>query len=65
MSVLVFCSSPDGELKKSAHEVVTYGKKTAEIIGGEVVALVLGEVNDAGSLGKYGASKVVQVADNS
>ncbi|MEM7106495.1 MAG: electron transfer flavoprotein subunit alpha/FixB family protein, partial [Bacteroidota bacterium] len=46
-------------------EVVTYGKKTAEIIGGEVVALVLGEVNDAGSLGKYGASKVVQVADNS
>ena len=40
MSVLVFCSSPDGELKKSAVEVVTYGKKTAEVVGGEVIGTV-------------------------
>ncbi|MGB3547336.1 MAG: electron transfer flavoprotein subunit alpha/FixB family protein [Saprospiraceae bacterium] len=59
--VLVFAENVNGTFKKAAHEVVTYGKKTAERLGTDCVALVLGEADDAGSLGTYGADRVVQV----
>ncbi|MCC6462882.1 MAG: electron transfer flavoprotein subunit alpha/FixB family protein [Saprospiraceae bacterium] len=62
--VLVYAESPNGHLKKSAFEAVTYGKKVAELLGLPCVAITLGsKVQDAGELGKYGASRVVQVAD--
>jgi electron transfer flavoprotein alpha subunit len=62
--VLVFAESPRGHLKKSAFEAVTYGKKAADLLGTQCVALVLGtEVKDAAELGCYGASKVLHVAD--
>ena len=61
--VLVYAESPGGELKKAAFEAVTYGKKTAEALGTECVAVTLGSnVADAGQLGKYGASKVLNIA---
>jgi electron transfer flavoprotein alpha subunit len=60
--VLVYAESPKGQLKKSAFEAVTYGQKTAAVLGTECVALTLGDVADAGQLGKYGASKVVNIA---
>lgn len=61
--ILVHIEHNQGTIKKSAQEAVTYGKMASAIIGGECIALVLGTANDAGDLGKYGASKVVQVSD--
>lgn len=62
--VLVFAESPRGQFKKSAFEAVTYGKKVAELMGTSCVALALGTVKNAGELGTYGASKVLQIADS-
>ena len=39
MSVLVYASSTDGKFKKSAFEVVSYGKKVAEQLGTNVIAV--------------------------
>jgi len=62
--VLVFAESPRGQFKKTAFEAVTYGKKVADLLGTSCVALTLGTVKDAGELGRYGASKVLHIADN-
>ena len=62
--VLVYAESPKGKFKKSAFEVVTYGAKTAQALGTDCVALTLGSVEEAGQLGQYGASKVLNVADD-
>ncbi|MBC7777606.1 MAG: electron transfer flavoprotein subunit alpha/FixB family protein [Phycisphaerae bacterium] len=61
--VLVFAESPRGQFKKAAFEAVTYGKKVADMLGTTCVALTLGSVKDAGELGRYGASRVLHVAD--
>jgi electron transfer flavoprotein alpha subunit len=61
--ILVFAESPRGQLKKAAFEAVTYGKKAADIMGTDCVALTLGTVKDAGELGRYGASRVFNIAD--
>jgi electron transfer flavoprotein alpha subunit len=64
--ILVFAESLSGHFKKSAFEAVTYGKKTADLLGTTCVAVVLGEqVDDAGILGTYGAARVLKVADAS
>jgi electron transfer flavoprotein alpha subunit len=62
--VLVFAESPFGELKKAAFELVTYGKKVADLLGTGVVALTIGKVNNAAVLGQYGASKIYHVDTN-
>ena len=61
--VLIFAESPRGNLKKAAFEAVTYGKKVADLLGTNCVALTLGPVKDAGELGRCGASRVLNVAD--
>jgi electron transfer flavoprotein alpha subunit len=61
--VLVFAESPRGTLKKSAFEAVTYGKKVADLLGTNCIALTLGPVKDAAELGRYGASRVLHAAD--
>ena len=64
--ILVFAESPNGQLKKSSSEAVTYGKKTADQLGVDCIALVLGsQVKDAAALGAYGASKVLHANDAS
>ncbi|MBX2889938.1 MAG: electron transfer flavoprotein subunit alpha/FixB family protein [Saprospiraceae bacterium] len=63
--VLVFAESPRGNLKKAAFEAVTYGKKVAELLGTDCVALTLGTVKDAAELGRYGASRVLNAGDAS
>ena len=63
MSVLVLAESKKGEFKKGAFELVHYGHLTAQTLGTECVALVIGEAGDAGVLGTYGASKVIHVND--
>jgi len=62
--VLVFAENQKGQLKKAAFEAVTYGYKTAQLMGVDCVALTLGNVEGAEVLGKYGASKVYQVKDD-
>ena len=59
--VLVFAESTNGKLKKVAFEAVTYGAKTAALVGGDCHVLTLGPVEDADQLGKYGATKVYNV----
>jgi len=63
MSVLVFADSSEGKFKKSAFEVVSYGKKVAEQIGSNIVAVTI-NVADASDLYKYGAEKVVSVSND-
>lgn len=58
--VLVYAESPKGQFKKSAFEAVTYGKMVADAMGKSCTALVIGSAENAGQLGKYGASKVMQ-----
>jgi electron transfer flavoprotein alpha subunit len=64
MSVLVFADSSEGKFKKTAFEVVSYGKKVAEQLGTNVVALTI-NANDSSELYTYGAEKVVSVSNDS
>jgi electron transfer flavoprotein alpha subunit len=62
MSVLVFADSTDGKFKKNAFEVVSYGKKVAEQLGTNVVALTI-NANSSEELYTYGAEKVISVTN--
>jgi len=62
--ILVYAESPKGKFKKGAFEAVTYGYRTALVLGTECCALTLGNVESAGELGKYGASKVINIGDD-
>ncbi|WP_158841067.1 electron transfer flavoprotein subunit alpha/FixB family protein [Polaribacter sp. L3A8] len=64
MSVLVFAESSEGKFKKTALEVVSYGKKVAEQLGTNVVALTI-NASDSSELYTYGAEKVVAVSNDS
>lgn len=60
MSVIVFIEVAEGAVKKSAFEVLTYGKKVSEQLGTSLKALYLGkDAVDFSSLGSYGASQVL------
>ncbi len=62
MSVLVFADSSEGKFKKTAFEVVSYGKKVAEQLGSSMVTLTING-GDASELYTYGAEKVVEVKE--
>ena len=62
MSVLVFADSSEGKFKKTAFEVVSYGKKVAEELGTSLVTLTING-GDASELYTYGAEKVVEVKE--
>ena len=62
MSVLVFADSTDGKFKKTAFEVVSYGKKVAEQLASNLVVVTI-NATDASELYKYGAEKVVTVSN--
>lgn len=57
--ILVFAEQNNGTFKKASYEAINYAKK----IGQDVCAVVLGEANDLSSLGNYGATKVIHIAD--
>ena len=62
MSVLIFIEHSEGLIKKSAHEVLTYGAKLAAQLGTTAEGLVLGTVNEnLTTLGKYGVTKINQI----
>ena len=60
MSVLVYASSSDGKFKKSAFEVISYGKKVAEELGTNIIALTINAA-DVTELQNYGADTIVSV----
>ena len=63
MSVLVFADSSEGKFKKTAFEVVSYGKKVAEQLGSDMVVLTING-GDASELYAFGAEKVVEVKND-
>lgn len=65
MAVLVYAETQANKIKKASLECVYYGNKVAEILGTECIALILGSAGNAGSLGSYGASRVIQINSDS
>jgi len=66
MSVLVYVENAEGKFKKSIFEVVSYAAAVAEQLKTELIAISIGNVSpdDLSSLGKYGASKVLNVSND-
>lgn len=58
--VLVFVETENGKVRKAALEAVYYGYLTAQKLGTSCQALLLGNAEDAASLGLYGATTVHQ-----
>lgn len=63
MSVLVYTESDNGQFKKAALEVASYGKAVAEALGTSLTAVTI-NANDASVLGNYGVDKVLNVSNN-
>lgn len=63
MSVLVYTESDKGKFKKNALEVASYAHKIAQELGESVTAVSI-NADDNASLGNYGVSKVLKVAND-
>ncbi|MBL7778239.1 MAG: electron transfer flavoprotein subunit alpha/FixB family protein [Chitinophagales bacterium] len=65
MAVLSFVEVSEGKIKKASVEAAYYGSKTAEALGTDSVAVVLGEANaeELATLGQVGVKKVLHAAD--
>src|SRR6478735_5007245 len=63
-NILVYALHYDGAINKNSLGAVSEAAKLAGEIGGEAHAILVGEVSDelAGSLGQYGAAKVLRAA---
>jgi len=66
MSVLVYVEQVDGKFKKSVFEAVSYAKAIADKQNSNLTAISIGNVGESElkELGKYGASKVLNVAND-
>jgi len=64
MALLVYAEHQDGTCKKAAFEAVTYARKAADALSMPCIALTVGEVSNAGELGKYGANRVLQASSS-
>lgn len=66
IKVLIYTENFDGKFKKQNFEAVSYGAEIAKQMGGEAVALSIGNVaeEELKLLGKYGASKVLSFSDD-
>ncbi|TCD04249.1 electron transfer flavoprotein subunit alpha/FixB family protein [Pedobacter frigidisoli] len=64
MSVLVYVEQAEGKFKKSVFEAVSYAKAIADHQSTNLTAISIGDVaeNELKELGKYGASKVLNVS---
>lgn len=63
MSILVYTENWDGKFKKLSYELVSYASKVAEAMNSEMIVVSIGNAEEAelNSLGKYGATKIIQV----
>lgn len=64
--IIVFAEEKDGVLKKSAFEVTTAAHQLASELGCSVTAVILSGtgVNEAASLGRFGATEIVLGSDS-
>ena len=63
--VLIYIDQADQEIKKASLEAISYGAALAKQMGTTAEAFILGTVKeDLAQLGKYGATKVHQVAND-
>lgn len=58
MSVLIAVEPVNGTINKGGFELATFARLTADQLGTEANALVLGNASNAGELGKYGIHTV-------
>lgn len=65
MSVLTYIECPDGQFKKSAFEVVSYGKTIANQLSTQCLVLILGKSDNPGELKKWGADLILHDASES
>jgi electron transfer flavoprotein alpha subunit len=63
MSILVYTESEKGKFKKAAFEAVSYAKAIADQMGTSVSAVSINNENTT-ELGKYGASKILNVSNS-
>lgn len=65
MSIIVFTENRSGKIKKNTFEAVSYASQIAKQTGDQVIAVSVGDVSDdeLAILAKYGANKIVSVAD--
>lgn len=63
MSVLVFADNSDGKFKKTAFEIVSFGKQVAKQAGTSLVVVTI-NANDVSSLSTYGADKILKIQDS-
>jgi len=63
MPVLVFADNSEGKFKKTAFELVSYGKQLAQQAGTKVIALTI-NANDTSALSSYGADRILKVKDD-
>jgi len=62
--VLVFAEQRDGSIKKPALEAVSEGRRLADVLGGNLTALLIGGADvPADALAKLGADRVATVTD--
>jgi electron transfer flavoprotein alpha subunit len=66
MSVLVYIENTEGQLKKSAFEVATYGKDIAAQLGTEAIGITIGDIaqEELSKLGSFGLTKILHVTND-
>jgi electron transfer flavoprotein alpha subunit len=64
MSVVVFAEASEGKFKKIALEAISYGKKVADQLDTQLVALTI-NADNATELSNYGAQKIINVTNDS
>lgn len=63
MSVLVYAEQTDGKFKKTAQEVVSYGKALANMAGTELIVVTI-NAEGTDELGLYGAETIVNIKND-
>jgi electron transfer flavoprotein alpha subunit len=63
MSVLVFADNSDGIFKKTAFEIVSFGKQVAKQAETSLVVVTI-NANDVSSLSTYGPDKILKIQDS-
>lgn len=63
MSVLVFADNSEGKFKKTAFEIVSFGKQLANKLGTTLTALTI-NVEDVSPLSNYGADKILTIQND-
>ena len=63
MSVLVFADNSEGKFKKTAYEIVSYGKQVAQQAGTSIVVVTI-NADDTSALSDYGADKILKIKDS-